>query len=1204
MKRLFNIFVFSLLPLVAVVGQGSLSGLNIYLNPGHGGFDSNDRSCWTIPVPSEWTDSAGYWESKSNFVKGNILRQMLEDAGATVVYSREQNNSGQRDMPEALARIIGVPTSTIASYFGGYDNRPSAGFDVEAFLQRYPQVTRAQYDSLLGGGDRYLSAIAEEANANDVDHFLSIHSNAVNKQTNYLLMLYHGSNGSPTVAQSNQMASLAAQIQIKNELTVWSSASPQVYGDFTFYGDNSGLGVLRPLTVPHHLSEGSFHDYAPETHRLMNYDYCKLEALRMFQFYHKWFNRTLPQTGTIAGFVKSQNEKVDELKERNWKYIAKSDDQWLPLNGATISLLNSAGDQVLQSYTTDNWYNGIFAFYDLEPGNYKLSVHKSGYARDTVDVTVEAEEIEQVKFFVENKYRDVPDYSDPEQAAGTLPLDNYEFEQMKDTALEATGVVRMVARNGMLYTLYNNGAVTMQADNMSETPMSLPVPDGVTLTDIALTADGKPVGMTVNGTELTMYTWDNNILSILFSATLPESVGSRMAVSGARWHTSYYLEPVATTGEGVVVRYNEEEEPQVSVEQTATTAEAGGMLMIAPDSTVYNGNGTFFRYAGHTYMTEFVEDNGAYGFVMKDVTNGIEDAPAVSAIYPDGGMTGTATGYKAAMSYSVGYNIFVDLFVEGIGYRHFRSLTQPVADIYAGELNYVEGVGFSFRLNDDAMDVQIAIERDGETISSRSLGALEKGMHTVPNPFDTEDFEAWSVTASARSVSYPVKLSDSSYPFQFNDGRGIAVDRTPESPFFGRIYVTEATGGKISDGRTTTTGVYVLGSDFSDVTGQGNTSWNGNVAWGETIGGDEYEWALSHPAVGPDGEVYLASSALKSAGVYMMDAGNPGADFRNIFDGKKSSKKGTLSDRETGEVITNPVMDCVVLGKGEAKRLYTYDRRSSTAGVREGSIKRFDIGTRKLPWKTKPSAEEYNNVANDNHLQNGSGEIASDGRGGFWISQYRYSSTWAVPGLLHETAGYKNFNLSTNVNGARMGGMGVTTDGSTVAMGTDEGDVTVWSVEYDEAGVPTMTQLFVINWGNGEGNTLGVEFDAAGNLYIISPNNKRLMVYAMPKADNIFTTRVPKVRSAVEDPFGPVDDALDAVEKDKVVVYPNPAADVIYVRGVERGTCWFYDMSGKCVMKTSVAEEESVDVSALSHGVYVMRVSDSAGQVYNVRIIK
>lgn len=105
-----------------------LTGVKIYINPGHGGYDSNDRSVWTIPVPEVWKNPEGYWESKSNLVKGLALKEMLEAAGATVIISRTDNTSGIRDG-----------------------------------------------EQFAGGGDRDLSEIAEEANANNVDHFLSIH---------------------------------------------------------------------------------------------------------------------------------------------------------------------------------------------------------------------------------------------------------------------------------------------------------------------------------------------------------------------------------------------------------------------------------------------------------------------------------------------------------------------------------------------------------------------------------------------------------------------------------------------------------------------------------------------------------------------------------------------------------------------------------------------------------------------------------------------------------------------------------------------------------------------------------------------------------------------------------------------------------------------------------------------------------------------
>ena len=62
-------------------------GIKIYVNAGHGGYDSNDRSCWTVPVPETWTNPEGYWESKSNLAKALALEEMLKKAGAEVIMS-------------------------------------------------------------------------------------------------------------------------------------------------------------------------------------------------------------------------------------------------------------------------------------------------------------------------------------------------------------------------------------------------------------------------------------------------------------------------------------------------------------------------------------------------------------------------------------------------------------------------------------------------------------------------------------------------------------------------------------------------------------------------------------------------------------------------------------------------------------------------------------------------------------------------------------------------------------------------------------------------------------------------------------------------------------------------------------------------------------------------------------------------------------
>lgn len=124
--------IFALLALMAFVSADAkrMSDLKIYINPGHGGYTSNDRPIQIYPFASN--DTAGYWESKSNLYKGLHMYHILKSLGAKPYLSRTKNTEAD---------------------------------------------------------DRSLSGIAEEANQLGVDLFFSIHSNA-GEDVNYPLMLY------------------------------------------------------------------------------------------------------------------------------------------------------------------------------------------------------------------------------------------------------------------------------------------------------------------------------------------------------------------------------------------------------------------------------------------------------------------------------------------------------------------------------------------------------------------------------------------------------------------------------------------------------------------------------------------------------------------------------------------------------------------------------------------------------------------------------------------------------------------------------------------------------------------------------------------------------------------------------------------------------------------------------------------------------
>jgi N-acetylmuramoyl-L-alanine amidase len=295
----------------SVADGQSLSGLRIYVNPGHGGFDSNDRNVVVSPFTAG--DRDGFWESKSNLVKGLYLRKLLEAEGATVIMSRVENRTVD---------------------------------------------------------DRSISAIAEEANVNRADFMISIHSNAYNSLTNYPLMLFHGWDNAPILKQSMDVANLFWDNLISNQVTFWTYRNRNVRGDKSFAQASwDGYGVLRPLTVPGLISEGSFHDYPPETYRLLNDDYKQLEAWHHFRAFCQYYGGNPGKKGKIAGFVKDSTTKVTQ-----YGYVSNSKDQWKPVNGTKVTL--QPGNL---NYLVDDLNNGFFVFDNLDPGTYQVKFEADQY---------------------------------------------------------------------------------------------------------------------------------------------------------------------------------------------------------------------------------------------------------------------------------------------------------------------------------------------------------------------------------------------------------------------------------------------------------------------------------------------------------------------------------------------------------------------------------------------------------------------------------------------------------------------------------------------------------------------------------------------------------------------------------------------------------------------------------------------------------
>ena len=499
-----------LLAVAAIMAAGALQAktadeLRIYLNPGHGSWGPNDRPMATIPYPmlaeTGRPDTNGFYESNTNLWKSIETYHALIKMG------------------------VKAENITLSRWFNG----------------PYPYVQGAPDAEIY---NRPLSEICYEVEAGNYDMFVSHHSNALNDgtATNYPLILYRGNDGEGgDLAPGSRAMSLTCwPIFYTNEIdpmTNYSPTSPNVRGDINFYGSSSTnsmgytgyLGVLKH-GAPGFLIEGYFHTYQPARHRALNMDYCHQEGIRVARGIGEYFGLTPYNKGYIMGTVKNVHE---HLVNNLYNYNATSMDQWYPINGAVVILYKNG--QEVARYTTDDNYNGVFVFEDLDPGTYTLGIEAEGfkplgdYTAETVDsqwselidkaagnLVVEANKTTYAVALLESADYEIPtdlyqNYPEPELPGYVTAPTQLNLTRDEGTEYELDGTIkRMLVRGDSTVVLTNaedgtphvyliNNIDKVIVKELSINGIAPAEPNNAgfysRLNDIAFTADNQLVGI-------------------------------------------------------------------------------------------------------------------------------------------------------------------------------------------------------------------------------------------------------------------------------------------------------------------------------------------------------------------------------------------------------------------------------------------------------------------------------------------------------------------------------------------------------------------------------------------------------------------------------------------------------------------------------------------------------------------------------------
>lgn len=363
MKKIFII----LLSIITLLSAQDLSGKKLYINPGHGGHDSNDRP----PI-----NDSGFYESEGNLTRALVMETILKRWGATVVVSRRHNRISDG---VALSSLGTDATNQNCDWFHSTHTNASGG---NSTLMLYSGFTG---DPIINPSQTHFSGMKTMSD-------------------------YMGNN----IKEAVQTTSY------------WSAGDYTFYGTGKGY-----LGVFRYLNIPGTLSESSFHDYWPNTYRLQNLDFRINDAWAMSLAFLQYYGQPLPAMANLAGIVRTKEETtdyeyisgtndqyqaIDSIKMtihplgdtsgtriyygNRTMYIDEYTPQWSqittgspidPNNWAAID--NSSNyDYYMNGYNNNHGYNrnnGFYLFDSLAYGTYELIYEAPGYWPDTTTVTID-----------------------------------------------------------------------------------------------------------------------------------------------------------------------------------------------------------------------------------------------------------------------------------------------------------------------------------------------------------------------------------------------------------------------------------------------------------------------------------------------------------------------------------------------------------------------------------------------------------------------------------------------------------------------------------------------------------------------------------------------------------------------------------------------------------------------------------------------
>ena len=428
---------------------------------------------------------------------------------------------------------------------------------------------------------------------------------------------------------------------------------------------------------------------------------------------------------------------------------------------------------------------------------------------------------------------------------------------------------------------------------------------------------------------------------------------------------------------------------------------------------------------------------------------------------------------------------------------------------YASGVSGTNGAGVvSFIMNEAGANVSVVFEDN----TTNAMGVLPKGATN----FNLGAHTSFRIICTKQGNGTPALISSDAYTNSvWGSPRGVAVNSNPKNgKLFGRIYA----GSSAASGTFGTTlkqkGLYAMNADQTDALGTGTNAF-GASGFGT---GDGTGFAGSGPwrcRVAPDDTLIVGDSSVAGDAVYQYTPDLAGSNLVLAGIGRVAG----VAAGTHGGLFGTPLITGSIAGNDLV--LWTADANMgapATAtlgpGTSPGSfncIYRFDIGAGPLPWSRGPNyaytmgLDGIPGLRTEMTLGKDGKIIAGFGRANGSNPCIQIlnpaGDTWLYTGGQNPPANQGPPGVDPwagiNGSGAAVGtyaGVRVSPDGRFLASVDLNNGITLANLTN---GIPDDASLTGITNSSGTGNSRGMDWDVANNIYVISSGQGLLRIYSL-----------------------------------------------------------------------------------------------------------